>query len=143
YDTKTGKNQLVYNDRATWDLNAVAVVARPEPHAIGSAQHMVDSTIPTHIGSVNVAQTSLNEVIDGAQFSGVPISQALKQGAVAVRVIEGFSSEAAKGVTMFGLTMFEGAAVLGEAPVFADGSWLADIPSYLPVHLQPIDQYGL
>jgi hypothetical protein len=44
---------------------------------------------------------------------------------------------------MFGLTMFEGAAVLGEAPVFADGSWLADIPSYLPVHLQPIDQYGL
>ncbi|MBV9948480.1 MAG: hypothetical protein JOZ69_16640, partial [Myxococcales bacterium] len=59
------------------------------------------------------------------------------------RVIEGFSSEAAKGVTMFGLTMFEGAAVLGEAPVYPDGSWLADVPSYLPIHLQPIDQYGL
>jgi hypothetical protein len=143
YDTKTGKNQLVYNDRATWDLNALAVVAHPEPQAIGTTQHMADSTVPAHIGSVDVSQTSLNEVIDGAQFNGVPLGQALKQGAVAVRVIEGFSSEATKGVTMFGLTMFEGAAVLGEAPVYADGSWLADIPSYLPVHLQPIDQYGL
>ena len=44
---------------------------------------------------------------------------------------------------MFGLTMFEGAAVLGEAPVFADGSWLANVPPYIPMHLQPIDQYGL
>jgi hypothetical protein len=143
YDPKTGHNQLVYNDRATWDLNALAVVVRAEPVAIGSAQHVADSTLPAHIGSVDVSQTSLNEVIDGAQFNNVPLGQALKQGAVAVRVIEGFSSEAAKGVTMFGLTMFEGAAVLGEAPVFADRSWLADIPSYLPVHLQPIDQYGL
>jgi hypothetical protein len=39
--------------------------------------------------------------------------------------------------------MFEGAAVLGEAPVFPDGSWLVDAPSYLPMHLQPIDKYGL
>ena len=44
---------------------------------------------------------------------------------------------------MFGLTMFEGAAVLGEAPVFTDGSWLANVPPYIPVHLQPIDKFGL
>jgi hypothetical protein len=44
---------------------------------------------------------------------------------------------------MFGLTMDEGAAILGEAPVYADGSWLADIPPYLPVHLQPIDKFGM
>jgi hypothetical protein len=62
---------------------------------------------------------------------------------VKVRVIEGFSSEAAKGVTMFGLTMHEGAAILGETPVYADGSWLANIPPYIPVHLQPIDKFGL
>jgi hypothetical protein len=142
-DPTSGQNQLVYNDRGTWDLNALAVAARTEPPAIPSTQHTSDSTISAHIGSVNVAQTSLNEVVDGAQFMNTPLAQALQQGAVAVRVIEGFSSEAAKGVTMFGLTMFEGAAVLGEAPVFADGSWLADIPPYLPVHLQPIDQYGL
>ena len=143
YDTKTGKNQLVYNDRATWDLNALAVIARTEPPAIGITQRVADSTVAAHFGSVDVSQTSLNEQVDGAQFSGTDLAQALKQGAVAVRVIEGFSSEAAKGVTMFGLTMFEGAAVLGEAPVYRDGSWLADVPSYLPVHLQPIDQYGL
>jgi hypothetical protein len=146
YDPKTGRNQLVYNDRATWDLNALAIAPRPQPPAIGTIQHTVDSTVAVHIGSVDVSQTSLNgpdENVTGGQFSDVPLGQALKQGAVAVRVIEGFSSEAAKGVTMFGLTMFEGAAVLGEAPVYADGSWLADIPSYLPVHLQPIDKYGL
>jgi hypothetical protein len=33
--------------------------------------------------------------------------------------------------------------VLGEAPIFNDGSWLANVPPYIPVHLQPIDKYGL
>ena len=65
------------------------------------------------------------------------------QSAVAVRVIEGFSSEGAKGVTMFGLTMHEGACILGEAPVYADGSWLANVPPYIPMHLQPIDKFGM
>ena len=143
YDTKTGQNQLVYNDRATWDLNALAVVPRATPHFIGAAQNVQDATLPVRIGSVNVSETSLNEVVSGAQFNNTPLHTALQQGAVAVRVIEGFSSEAAKGVTMFGLTMFEGAAVLGEAPVFADGSWLANVPAYLPMHLQPIDKFGL
>jgi hypothetical protein len=142
-DPATGKNQLVYNDRSTWDLGATIVTARAEPPVIGSAQQVQDLTTPVRIGSVNVAETDLNEIVSGAQFQGTPMAQALKQGAVAVRVVEGFSSEAAKGVGMFGLTMFEGAAVLGEAPVFQDGSWLANIPPYIPIHLQPIDKYGL
>jgi cytochrome c553 len=62
---------------------------------------------------------------------------------VRVRVVEGFSSEGVPGVTMFGLTMDEGAAVLGEATVHGDGSWLADVPPYIPIHLQPIDKFGL
>ena len=143
YDPASGQNQLVYNDRTTWDLNAIAVAPRTEPPVIGNSQHQQDSTIPIRIGSVNIAQTSLNEVVSGAQFDNVPLGQALQQGAVAVRVIEGFSSESAKGVTMFGLTMFEGAAVLGEAPVFADGSWLVNAPPYIPMHMQPIDKFGL
>jgi hypothetical protein len=143
YDATTGQNQLVYNDRATWDLNALAVVARAEPPVIGNAQNTQDATKPVRIGSINVSETSLNEIVSGAQFNKMPLGQALRQGAVGVRVIEGFSSEAAKGVTMFGLTMFEGAAVLGEAPVYTDGSWLANIPAFLPVHLQPIDKFGL
>ena len=60
-----------------------------------------------------------------------------------MRVIEGFSSESAKGVSMFGLTMHEGAAVVGETAVYPDGSWLANIPPYIPVHLQPIDKFGM
>jgi hypothetical protein len=143
YDQKSGQNQLVYNDRATWDLNALAIAPRAEPHFIGSAQTVQDATLPVRIGSVNVAETSLNEQVSGAQFNATRLHDALQQGAVAVRVIEGFSSEAAKGVTMFGLTMFEGAAVLGEAPVYSDGSWLANIPPYVPVHLQPIDKFGM
>jgi hypothetical protein len=142
YDPTTGKNELVYNERTTWELNALAVVARAEPPVIPNAQHVQDSTIAAHLGSVDISQTSLNETVDGAEFSNVPLGQALHD-AVAVRVIEGFSTEATPGVSMFGLTMFEGAAVLGEAPVFNDGSWLADVPPYLPIHLQPVDKYGL
>jgi hypothetical protein len=144
YDATTGKNQLIYNDRTAWDLNALIVAPRTEPSPVPNLQYVQDRTVPARIGSVDVTQTSLNETVDGAQFSNAPLGQALK-GAVAVRVIEGFSSEATVNpvVSMFGLTMFEGAAVLGEAPVFTDGSWLANVPPYIPLHLQPIDQYGL
>jgi hypothetical protein len=147
YDLATGQNQLVYNDRSTWDLNALAVVPRAEPAVIAMNQHVQDATHPVHIGSFDVRQTSLNEVVSGAQYNQTPLSAALTDavasGAASVRVIEGFSSEAAKGVTMFGLTMFEGAAVLGESKVYSDGSWLADVPPYIPIHLQPIDKFGL
>jgi hypothetical protein len=143
FDQTTGQNQLVYNNRQTWDLNAIAVVPRTEPVFIGSLKNIQDSTKAATIGSVDISQTSLDEVVSGAQLNNVPLSQALKQGAVSVRVIEGFSSEAAPGVTMFGLTMFEGAAVLGQAPVYSDGSWEVNVPPYIPMHLQPIDEYGL
>ena len=144
YDPPAGKNQLVYNDRTTWELNALAVAPRAEPPVIGNVQHAQDST---HAGAHRLGRRDADEPQRDGRRRAVQrtrrSAQALKQGAVAVRVIEGFSSEAAKGVTMFGLTMHEGAAVLGEAPVYSDGSWLANIPPYLPVHLQPIDKFGL
>lgn len=143
YDPTTGTNELVYNQRVTWELNALAVTARTEPPVIPPAQIAQDSTIPAHLGSVNISQTSLDETVTGAEFNNVPLGQALQQGAVAVRVIEGFSSEISPGMSIFGLTMFEGAAVLGEAPIYGDGSWLAAVPPYIPIHLQPIDKYGL
>jgi hypothetical protein len=142
YDPVSQVNELVYNDRTMWDLNALAIVARPEPPVIAAIQDNTTAVSPATIGSVNITQTSLVETVDGAQFNNVTLAQAL-QGAVGVRVVEGFSSEAAKGVSMFGLTMDEGAAVLGTAPVYPDGSWLANIPPYIPVHLQPIDKFGL
>ncbi len=142
YDPATKKNQLLYNDRNTWELNALPVVARTEPPVIGDSARSGDATEPVRIGSIDVTQTSLTDSVSGAQFDNTPLATALKD-AVKVRVIEGFSSEAAKGVTMFGLTMHEGAAVLGEATVYKDGSWLANVPPYLPVHLQPLDKFGM
>ncbi|WP_394825219.1 hypothetical protein [Pendulispora albinea] len=143
FDPATQKNQLLYNDRATWELGAVPVVPRASPPIIGDISSRQDTSLPVRIGSIDVAQTSLDEKITGGQFKDKPLRDALREGAVKVRVIEGYSSEAATGVTMFGLTMHEGAAVLGEAPVYPDGSWLANIPPYIPVHLQPIDKYGM
>ena len=145
FDPATRKNKLIYNDRTTWELNAIAVAPRVEPPLIRDIiGPNVDPGTPVRIGSVDITKTSLKDVVKGAQFGdqGVPLAEALKQ-AVKVRVIEGFSSEGAKGVTMFGLTMDEGAAILGEADVNPDGSWLAEIPPYVPVHLQPIDKFGL
>lgn len=145
FDAESKKNQLIYNDRATWELGALAVAPRPEPPVIGDlVSKNQDNGTPVRIGSVDITKTSLDETVKGAQFGdqGIKLSEALKQAAK-VRVIEGFSSEGAKGVTMFGLTMDEGAAILGETPVYADGSWLAEVPPYVPVHLQPIDKYGL
>ena len=142
FDPATQQNQLVYNDKNYWDLNAMAIAPHAEPPAIGNLQAPQDSSVPVRIGSVNVTNTSLVETVTGAQFASTSLNTAL-QTAVKVRVIEGFSSEAAKGVSMFGLTMHEGAAVLGETRVYADGSWLANIPPYIPVHLQPIDKFGM
>ncbi|WP_394835191.1 hypothetical protein LVJ94_52700 [Pendulispora rubella] len=142
YDAASGRNQLLYNDRATWDLGAVPVVARAEPPVIGDLAGRQDTSLPVRMGSIDVTQTSLEDKVSGGQFKDTPLRTALKD-AVAVRIIEGFSSEAAKGVTMFGLTMHEGAAVLGEAPVYQDGSWLANVPPYIPVHVQPVDKFGM
>jgi hypothetical protein len=143
FDPVTQTNQLVYNDETTWDLNAMAVVARPEPPVIGSTQTAVTNTDPVLLGSVDIRQTSLSETVQGAEYvQPVSLASALND-AVAVRLIEGFSSEAAKGVMKFGLTMDEGAAVLGTAPVYSDGSWLAKVPPYIPIHVQPIDKFGI
>ncbi len=141
------KNQLVKNYAGSWELYARPIIKRDEPAPIGSIQNSKDTTKPVILGSVDVRQTSLGELhgetVSGAQFGdGVPIDEAL-QGARKVRIIEGFSSEGAPGVTMFGLTMAEGAALLGEAEVYEDGSWSAEIPPYVPVHLQVVDEFDL
>ena len=144
FNPATGKNQLIYNDRGTWELNALPVTIRREPPLIRDLiGPNADNSLPVRIGSVDVKQTSLTDTVKGGQFGeGVPLGEALK-AATKVRIIEGFSSEGAKGVTMFGLTMDDGAAILGEADINPDGSWLANIPPYVPVHLQPIDKFGM
>jgi hypothetical protein len=141
-------NQLVYNDKNAWDLYAIPIAARATPPVISSVQNNDNPTVAT-IGSLDIKNTDLadNDVSTVQHYAGgnpttVALPDAL-HGAVKVRVVEGFSSESVPGVTMFGLTMDEGAAVLGEAPVYGDGSWLANVPPYIPMHLQPIDKFGM
>lgn len=147
YDPGTKKNLLVYNDKSTWEVFGQPVVAHAEPPVISSIQNSQDATLPLVIGSIDIHNTSLgtlhHNTVSGAEFAdGTTIDDALTR-AVKVRIIEGFSSESAPGVTMFGLTMAEGASVIGEAPVLADGSWRAQVPPFIPMHLQAVDEFEL
>jgi hypothetical protein len=147
YDAKTRQNQLVLNEEGTSELWAKPVARQVEPPPMSAKQDSQDATRPMVIGSIDVRQTSLGTLhrntVSGAQFSeGTPIEDALAQ-AVKVRIIEGFSTEAVPNVTMFGLTMAEGAAILGEAPVLTDGSWRASVPPFIPMHLQAVDEFDL
>lgn len=145
FDPTTQRRTLVFDDPNMWDLYAIPVQVRPEPPAIG--QGVIGNpadmyTRPAVLAGANVFDTGLEETISGAQFGpGVTLDQAL-DSTTHVRIIEGFSAEIG-GVGMFGLTMHEGAAIMGETPVYADGSWRAEVPAYLPYHLQPIDRFGL
>jgi hypothetical protein len=145
-NTREAGNAPVVNYKGSWELYGRPVVARDEPAILPTRQDTVDGATPAIIGSIDVRQTSLyarhGERVSGAQFDDTPMDQALGD-AVKVRIIEGFSSEAAPDATMFGLTMAEGAAILGEARVNEDGSWMAEIPPYVPVHLQPVDRFDL
>jgi len=146
YNTEKHSNELVVNYENSWELDARPVLPRAEPPILSAVQASSDASIPARLGSVDIKTTSLyslhGNTVSGAQFHGATMDEALKS-ATRVRIIEGFSSEGAPGVTMFGLTMAEGAALLGEAEVHEDGSWLADVPPYVPMHLQPIDEFDL
>ncbi len=141
FDPESQQRTLIYDRPGFWDLYAMPVAPREEPPVIAPIVDDPDPSEPAILGSIDITQTSLNETVDGAQFSGTPLNEALGQ-AVAVRIIEGFSSEIGP-VGQFGLTMHEGAAIMGETPIYADGSWRAAVPAYLPYHLQPIDRYGM
>lgn len=142
-DTESGRRTLVYDDPNMWDVYAIPVTPRDEPPVITpTIDAQPDVNVPAILGSLDVAETSLAETVSGGQFEdGVSLHDALRQ-TVQMRIIEGFSGEIG-GVGMFGLTMHEGAAILGETPVYADGSWRAEVPGYLPYHLQPLDRFGL
>jgi hypothetical protein len=142
WDPASKERTLVYDDAGYWELYATPVVPRDIPPVRGDTQGQeYDPTKPAILGSVDITKTSLSENVEGGSLDGMALGDALG-AAVKVRVIEGFSSEIGP-VGQFGLTMHEGAAILGEAPVYSDGSWEAKVPPYLPYHLQPIDEFGL
>jgi hypothetical protein len=144
YDPASGRRTMVFDDPNMWDLYALPVSTRAEPPVIpATVDGRLDTDTPAILGSIDVAVTSMPETVSGGHFGteGVELGEAL-QDTVRMRIIEGFSSEIGA-VRMFGLTMHEGAAILGETPVYEDGSWRAAVPAYLPYHLQPLDEYGV
>lgn len=126
-DTQRNQRHPLLDNNEMWDIFPRPLQARPVPDISGSA---IDPSLggATMIGSMNVYESSLKTFAPNSVYG--------------VRVMEGFSSE--EGFPrMFGTTMFEGQANLGVARVQADGSWLATIPSNVPVHVQAIDTFGM
>ncbi len=128
YDSRAQSRRPIYNSPDFWDIFPRALVARAAPPQIqGAGKHQFNPEAAL-IGSMDVYRSSLDTFAAGSIYG--------------VRVIEGFSVE--EGIPDdFGITEHEGAAVLGVAPVYGDGSWAALIPANVPVHLQPVDVYGL
>ncbi len=128
YDSARKTRQPIWNDEGMWDVFPRPLVARDAPNQIPSAGKHQFNQEAGLIGSMNVYDSSLFDFAPGSIYG--------------VRVIEGFSDE--EGVPDdFGLTEHEGAAVLGVAPVRADGSWAALVPANVPFHVQPIDVFGM
>lgn len=142
WDPETRRRTLVYDDPSFWDTYAIPVRPRDIPPVRrGFVGPTPDESEPAILGSVDVTVTGLNERVRGGQFDGTSLDEALDQ-TTRVRIIEGFSSEIGP-VREFGLTMHEGAAIVGEAEVYDDGSWEAAVPGRLPYHLQALDRYGM
>lgn len=142
WNSETRDRVLVYDDPNVWDTYAIPVRPREAPPVFeGVVGPAPDESLPAVLGSVDVRVTGLNETVNGGQFDNTSLDVAL-DAARRVRIIEGFSSEIGP-VREFGLTMHEGAAIVGEATVYRDGSWEAAVPARLPYHLQPLDEYGM
>lgn len=128
FDSATGQRRPIFNDPATWDVLPKPLKPRQPPRHIEPSATNGISDKATLIGSLNVHDSSIATIPPGS--------------VVRVRVLEGFSSE--EGVPDdFGLTEHEGSALLGEAPVYSDGSWAALVPANVPIHVQAIDKFGM
>jgi hypothetical protein len=128
YDSTSGARRPIFNDATKWDVLARPFAPRTPPASPQPEAGNGLSETSALIGSLDVTRSSLATIEKGQ--------------AVKVRVLEGFSVE--EGVEDdFGLTEHEGAARLGEADVKSDGSWAALIPANVPVHLQPVDKFGM
>ncbi len=130
-DRRPDERALVYNDPDRWDVFAVPLAPRDMPPVIPAGQNIEPEQTAVRLGAIDVRDSSLPGLAD-----------ALAEGAVAVRLLEGFGAEYG-GMMDFGLTEHEGAALLGETPVYADGSYEAFIPANVPVHQQVIDKFGV
>jgi hypothetical protein len=125
-NASNGGRSPIYDDPNYWDILARPVKVRAEPPNLASPISSTDSS--TTIGALNVYNSSL---------LGIPQGSVVK-----VRLIEGFSGEEG-GVDMFGTTEFDGQSRYGEIPLQSDGSFEADVPANVPLHIQLVDKFGM
>ncbi|HEY6477608.1 MAG TPA: hypothetical protein VI456_13590 [Polyangia bacterium] len=121
-----GGRSPIYDAKNYWDILARPVRVRAEPANLASPISTTDTS--TTVGALNVYNSSLLTIPD--------------KSVVKVRLIEGFSGEEG-GVDMFGTTEFDGQSKYGEIPLQSDGSFAADVPANVPLHLQLVDKFGL
>ena len=128
YDSERGQRSPIYNKEGTWEINPQPLVVRTPPPVIAAAAPNQFDQESVLLGAMDVYNSSVANFEPGSIYG--------------IRMIEGFSSE--EGIPNdFGLTEHEGAAILGIAPIQADGSWAALVPAFTPVRQQAIDQFGL
>jgi hypothetical protein len=127
YDSENQQRHPILLDQDMWTIFARPLQARTAPPIASSA---IDPKLGGAglIGSMNVYDSTLHTFNPGEVYG--------------VRIMEGFSSEGG-GPRMFGTTMFEGHANLGMSLVQSDGSWMANVPANIPIHLQAVDVYGM
>jgi hypothetical protein len=125
-NASNGGRSPIYDDKNYWDILARPVKVRAEPVNLASPISTTDTS--TTVGALNVYNSSL---------LGIPQGKVVK-----VRLIEGFSGEEG-GVDMFGTTDFDGQSRYGEIPLQSDGSFSADVPANVPLHIQLVDKFGM
>ncbi len=127
YDAKERTRSPIVNEVGTWEFSPIAIMKRPEPAALKNV-FVAEGTASTLFSAINVNDSTMFNLTAGQ--------------AVKVRLSEGFSSEEGA-PNMFGLSDFDGMALLGEADVQPDGSYKALVPPNVPIRQQLIDKYGM
>ena len=143
YDPTTGQNQLVYNDRTTWELNALAVAPRTEPPVIGAREQRsgLDGRRSASVRSTSRrrASTRSSTARSSTTRRSAHALQGRGRGPRHRRLLER-GGEGRDDVRSHDARRRGGPRRGARLP---DGSWLANVPPYIPMHLQPIDKFGL
>ena len=122
--------EQVFDDPKWEDLDAQAVVPRPEPQGLISA--VIDSLSWGHLHCLSVYESNLPEV------------KAIPKGAVKrVRFVGGSPAPASGPERSSSQSLPEaGTRLMGEAPVEPDGSFFVEVPADTPFLIQLLDGKG-
>jgi hypothetical protein len=127
---KGAPGEQIFNDPKWDNVDAQAVVPRPEPQGLISA--VVDSLSWGHLHCLSVYESDMPEV------------KAIRKGDVKrVRLVEGVPASAPQQVRSPSQSISDAATrLLGEAPVEPDGSFFVEVPADTPFLIQLLDEKG-